>query len=163
MGTVRYVAFRGKSWISKLIRFVTRSKKYSHIGFLSANGELIECWPSRKNPFQRWCFSSFDNHRKGTSYEIWELAVPNETVFWIEEFFHDTARTGVMYDWLGVVGFVFKLVRDSSDRLFCSEGCMTPLVKYLGWDNINPSHVSPQDFIEIIQAAGARMIKADVV
>jgi hypothetical protein len=151
------VAFRGKSLVSKLIRFATRSKKYSHIAFLYCGDDLlVECWPSRDNPFQRWGFSSFSAHSPGTFYEIWELEVTLAQRISIREHFRIIAEEQVRYDWFGVLAFVFKVIRPNSNRLFCSEGCVLPLIKEFGWD-INASHVSPQDFINFLSIAGAKL------
>jgi hypothetical protein len=159
MAKVRFVAFKGKSLVSVAIRFFTRSKKYSHIGYLKTDEALIECWPSKGNRFQRWSVGGFENHSPGTDYEIWELIVTDKQYKYIDWFFYKAALFGFAYDWLGCMGFVFRLVRDSRDRFFCSEGCAAPLCRHLGWESVVPSHVSPQDFVELLDAAGGYMVK----
>lgn len=159
MPNVRFVAFKGKSFVSKAIRFVTRSKKYSHIGFLDSKNYLIECWPSSTNCFQHWCYSCFADHSPGTKFEIWGLEVNNNQQFLIEKTLETYAKKKTKYNWLGCLGFVFKFFGKRPNRLFCSEGCVTPLVKFLGWNSITPSHVSPQDFVELIEAAGAKLVR----
>ena len=152
MSKVRFVAFKGQSLVSRVIRFVTRSKDYSHIAYLSLNNQLIECWPTKNNKYQHWAYSKFENHKKNTSYEIWEFNVGKFQARYIDDEMHKLALCRVKYDWLGCLGFVFKLVKDSKTRMFCSEGCISPIVKVFNWNKITPSHVSPQDFIELIQA-----------
>lgn len=162
MPVVKFAVFEGKSFVSKAIRFVTRSSKYSHVGFLTNTDELIECWPTPGNKFQNWTLSSFANHKKGTSYEIWELKVSKPKSFLIHCFFQDQLNFSTKYDWLGVLAFVFKSLNTSPRRLFCSEGCIKPLVKLFDWTKITPSHVSPQNFVEILQVAGARCTRTEV-
>jgi len=163
MSSVKFVAFRGQSWISKAIRFVTRSPSYSHVGFLTGMGTLIECWPNPQNRFQRWCISSFDFHRAGTEYEVWELPCSQTHMIAISKFITQLAIKNTKYDWIGVLAFVFKRLSDADLRWFCSEGCVAPLVKAFKWTKVNPSHISPQNFVELIQVAGAKCIKEDVV
>ena len=151
---VRFIVFKGTSIVSKVIRFVTRSSSYSHVGYLDKIGQLVECWMTKKNPFSHWIISSLENHKPGTSYEIWELDVPLGSFITIDKYFAELVVNDTKYDWIGVLGFVFKFLRDKPTRLFCSEGCITPLVTSLCWFKINPAHISPQNFVELIQAAG---------
>ena len=162
MNSVRFVAFKGKSFVSKVIRFVTRSKDYSHIAYLSKNNQLIECWPTKTNPFQHWMVSNFGNHKLGTEYEVWRLHT-GEFSNKINNYFFSIVDSKTKYNWIGCLAFVVKFINSiRHGRLFCSEGCITPIVKFLDWNRVIPSHVSPQDFIELIQARGAKCIKREV-
>lgn len=155
MKNIRFVAFKGKSFVSKAIRFVTRSKNYSHIAYLDLDSTLIECWPTKTNPFQHWTKSSFENHKPGTKFEVWEFELSGLNQQLINRSFLELVSSKTKYNWLGCLAFVFKfLAAERSDRLFCSEGCIRPIVKFLHWDRVVPSHVSPQNFIELIQAMG---------
>ena len=159
MSSIKFIGFRGVGLLSKAIRFVTRSPFYSHIGYIDHNGKLIECWPTPGNKMQAWGYSKLDHHHDGTPYEIWELQVDPVQAKYIDWFFYRLAVHRIKYDWTGAIGFVFKLVRERNDRFFCSEGCVAPLVQYLGWHTITPAHISPGNFINIIQAAGAKIIE----
>ena len=152
-----FVAFRGKSLISKGIRFVTRSKHYSHIGFLNENGVLVECWPTKANPFQRWLRSELTNHKPGTKFEHWALRCSAEERGYVSMGINALGMRRTKYSWLGCLGFVLKSVKKRPGRMFCSEGCIAPLVSYRNWSAVTPGHVSPQDFVELLQAAGAVM------
>ncbi len=163
MKTLKFVAFNSSGPVGTIIKFVTRSTRYSHIAVLDENGGLIECWPTRKNPFQHWMKSSFSNHKRGSQYEIWQLGVDDMTYEFCRYRYLNMAQSKVRYDWRGCLGFVFKLVKDNPRRLFCSEGCIRPLVLYNNWNSIKPSHVSPQRFVELIQAAGGKLVQKGTV
>jgi len=163
MGSVKFIGFRGIGLLSKAIRFVTRSPFYSHIGYLDKYGRVIECWPMPGNKFQAWGFSKLEYHHKGTPYEIWEMEVPPEVEKYTDWTMYRFASMKIKYDWAGCIGFVFKLVKGNRNRLFCSEGAITPLIQYLNWKTITAEHVSPQNFINIIEAYGAKIIKRGVV
>lgn len=161
---VRYVAFRGISLISWAIRFVTRSEGYSHVAYLSTRGDLIECWQHfPDNPFGRWEISSFANHRPGTPYEIWEREFPEDEKNEIEAFFYGLAEQKTKYDWFALIGFVGyfvpKLIKHSMSRFMCSEGLLTGFIKPLKLTKVKPQHESPQDAVEILEAAGFRLSK----
>jgi len=163
MGSVKFIGFRGIGLLSKAIRFFTRSPFYSHIAYLDKYGRVIECWPTPHNKMQAWTFSKMEHHHTGTPYEIWEMEVPAEVEKYTDWTMYRFASMKIKYDWTGCIGFVFKLVKDNRNRLFCSEGCITPLIQSLNWKTITAEHVSPQNFINIIEAYGAKIIKGGVV
>jgi hypothetical protein len=78
--------------------------------------------------------------------------------------YHTWAANHAAYDWRGVIGFELKWVRENKKGFFCSEGAVYPFVKWRKLDRINPSHVSPINFIWILQAMGGKLVmtgKAD--
>ena len=154
-----FLAFKGKSMTSKVIRFWTRSKNYSHIA-MSVDGKLIEAWPHGGNPLKAWVdYGSFENHKEGTEVEIWTLEVSESVYHYCLEQWRKMAELGVPYDWKSIIGFVLKSSKDKKNRLFCSEAAIKPLVEILLLDRINPNHVDPQSFIELIQAMGGMCVK----
>lgn len=161
MQQIRFVAFNGKSITSAAIRFFTRSQGCSHIAYLSLDDTLIECWRTRRNHWSAWITSDFSNHTNGTEYEIWGKDFEDAKAKEIDKFFYDILRT--KYDWFGVVGFVIRSIKHSIKRMFCSEGCIFPIVKFCGLTETVPGHVDPQDFKRIIQAAQFIKIKSGVV
>jgi len=163
MSSVTFIAFKGIGIVSKMIRFVTRSQFYSHIAYLDKYGRVIECWPTPSNKLQSWTISKLEYHHAGTPYEVWEMEVTPEIEKYCDWTMYRFASMKIKYDWAGCIGFVFKLVKDNRNRLFCSEGCITPLIQYLNWKTITAEHVSPQNFINIIEAYGAKIIKSGVV
>ena len=162
----KWVAFKGKSLLSKTIRFWTRSQ-YSHIAYLMDDNTLIECWhdPGKAMNEMRvkWDYVTppFIHHKEGTPYEIWELNISHYFMHWdneVQDFMTKLADSKAKYDFGAVFGFIFKWRGHKKRGWMCSEGCIEPLVKLFEWDRIVPSQVSPQDFVEIIQAAGAKRI-----
>ena len=149
MKHLNFVAFKGKSWVSKAIRYFTRSKDYSHIAVLLDDCNLIEAWKGRTHR------SFFSEHTKDTIYEIWSLGVPDNVHYHCMKYYQHPATVQTPYDYFGIAGFILKkTVKQSKKRLFCSELAMTPLSSAMCWGKIVPSHISPESFVDIIQAAG---------
>lgn len=151
---IRCISFEGRSLTSAVIRYVTRSKKWSHIACLKSDGTIVECWPTAKNRFSKWIYSSLENHTKGTPYTVWGLPATSAEVWKFDK--ECDKVIGTKYDWIGLVGFVIRFIPHCVPRLFCSEGA-TELVKmstgrFAEWV---PFRTSPQDFVEIFNAAGA--------
>lgn len=161
MKKIRFIVFRGKSVVSKMIRFFTRSKFYSHVGYLSYSNHLVECWPTVKNPFQNWIISGLMYHKGGTDYEVWSLEVDKETHEAVEKYFH--GMLGIKYNWLGILGFIIKRDFEYSDRKFCSEGCVQILIDKFNLETIKASHVSPQNFVEILDTLGGKLERKGIV
>jgi len=171
MKKLYFGAFIGHSIISKSIEFWTRSE-YSHISYLNYYDKfMIEVWsPPSKSPFrilnQFWQKIDWDvdveealskNHSPGTFIEIWSLPINEFKFNYINNFLVNLALNKTKYDYLAILSFVLKLKKQETKKYFCSEGVITPIVKAFGWDKINPSFVSPGDFVKIMQAAGAKM------
>lgn len=160
---VNFVVFKGISLVSKTIKFYTRSD-YSHVAFIMPNNKtLIEAWTHGSKIKQWWDYSTPANHTNGTPYEIWGLVVSEDDWIAITNTFMDWADEKLPYNWFGIIGFVLKNEKDSDRGKFCSEGCIYPFVQRYNWDKIDPSEVSPEDFVRIMQAAGGSMIEEGVV
>lgn len=157
MVCLRYAAFKGTSLVSRIIRFWTRSE-YSHIAYMTADGELIECFNHR--PWSiRWGLVDppFKHHAPGTPCEIWELPVDEAVALRVDEFMHMLAEAEAPYDWLAVLGFVFKWKKEENGKYFCSEGCAAPLCTELEW-TLPPWRISPDTFVALIRASGAVLV-----
>jgi hypothetical protein len=163
MKHIRMVAFKGVSFVSKGIKFFTRSGDgYSHVAVLLEDGEtLLEAWPhNKKRPWKQWTdYSTFDNHTKGTPYEIWRISVTDEVYNACMSYYIHHADVKTPYDYAGVIGFIFKKVKDKVHKLFCSEYLIYPISKGCQWDKVIPSHVSPQNAVEIFQVFGGILEK----
>jgi hypothetical protein len=159
MQELKFIAFKGKSIVSKAIRYFTRSRDYSHVAILMPDSKLIEAWDHQG--WGQWTdYSTIAKHTKGTKYEIWELEVSEEAAAHCMGYYQHHADLKTPYDYFGVAGFIFKkTTRHSKKKLFCSELCITPLCEAKGWDKITPNHISPESFVDIIQAAGGKIIK----
>lgn len=57
-----------------------------------------------------------------------------------------------------VLGFVFKATHGSKKKWFCSEGAIWPIIKVKRWRRIKAWRVSPTRFVEIIEAAGGKLL-----
>ena len=154
MKELRFVAFRGKSWISKVIRYFTRSKDYSHIAIMLPDDNLIEAWTH--GGWTQWTdYSSLDKHTPGTKYEVWPLMVSDTVYEYCMNYYIHHAEQKTPYDYAGILGFIFKKsVKQNKKKFFCNELAITPLCESLKWDKIVPSNTNPETFIYIIQAAG---------
>lgn len=180
MRKLRWAAFKGKSLISKAIRFYTRSTDYSHIAVVNSPLDttqlldvvtlnkkhqfLIEAWNHSGNPFKQWIdFSGFDAHSTRTEYEIWELEVNDEIYTACMRAWREMAKEKVKYDWASIIGFVLKTKKDvNSGKMMCSEMSITPIAYWKNWLKIRPHKVHPDYFICLIQAAGGQMVKVGV-
>jgi len=159
---LRWALFKGISLISKLIKFWTRSE-YSHVGFLLNDYVLIECWGGLFDVEWGFFMPPFSKHTKGTEIEIWSLEVSDYEYDIVENFMTRLAQLKYPYDWIGIIGFVFKIDKHGRKGFFCSEGCIYPLKKVKGWKTVKPHHVSPVMFINLIESAGAKLEKSFVL
>jgi hypothetical protein len=111
--------YKGKSWISKLIRWHTRGD-YSHVAWWLRDGTVIEAW-------HKGGVTHNDNpgtlHTPGTEIDVFDFspegrASLSETA--AEDFLHK--QVGKKYDLRPVIsGFVLRLNRNNPDKWFCSE------------------------------------------
>jgi len=151
---IKFYAFKGKSFISRLIKFWTRGP-YSHIA-VEVDGQLIEAWKFKDG--LHWDYSSLSNHTPGTPYEVWVYdGLTPEQERYCKQFWTFLADIKAGYDFKGILGFVFKKVKDEQSKFFCSEGAIWPITKVKNWDRVRPYRVDPTRFVEIIQAAGAKL------
>lgn len=158
MPELKFVAFRGKSVVSRLIRYFTRSPEYSHIAVLvpKMKNTLIEAW-NHEGGMKQWTdFSAIKQHSPGTRYEIWTLEVSEDVYKHCTNYYGHHAQQKTPYDYRGIIGFILKkTVKQNKKKLFCSELAITPLAEAREWDKVIPSHIDPGNFVDIIQAAGA--------
>ncbi len=136
---MRIALYQGKSLISLLIRWQTRSR-YSHAAFLLDDGSVIEAWqpcvreisgtglPARQflEPHGRDTRATISpalsrQHTPGTTVDIFKFITPLTP----EENRHleYLARrdVGTPYDYRGIVRFLTRQRDGRSRRLFCSE------------------------------------------
>lgn len=123
---MRIALYQGKSWISRAIRWQTRSK-YSHAAFLLDDGSVIEAWQPVVRmvvPDEEGDFISglSKQHTPGTVVDIFEFACPltpgeNQKLTWLA-----MQDINTPYDYRSIIRF---LTRKKSNlkkrRLFCSE------------------------------------------
>lgn len=164
MTPLYFMAFHGVSKLSRLIRFCTRSD-YSHIAICTdvASMTLIEPWAHDGGIRQWWDVSSVNRHSPGTKWELWGIEVDDKEYRYCMSRYHTYADNKLKYDWRGVIGFEIQFVKDSSEKLFCSEGAIKPLATWRRLTRVFPERVSPADFIALIQAMGGRCVMTGVV
>jgi uncharacterized protein YycO len=122
---MRIALYQGKSWISRAIRWQTRSQ-YSHAAFLLDDGSVIEAW----QPCVRWVIPDeraelsalSKQHTPGTVVDIFEFVCPltAEENRKLEYFAKQDVNTP--YDYRSIIRFLTrKRSALSKRRLFCSE------------------------------------------
>ena len=138
---MKILAYQGESFISKAIRFQTRSK-YSHIAVMLDDGSVIEAW--HKGGVQK--SSDFSTlHDPGTKVDVFRIDGEYDK-YQVERFLRD--QIGKKYDFLSVARFLSRRKTLHNDKYFCSE-----LAEYafafagLLLLNGNPSEHSPRDTV----------------
>ena len=115
---MRIALYQGTSFISRLIRWQTRSP-YSHAAWLSSNGDVIEAW----QPCVRLVHSLSEQHTPGTVVDLFEFVTPLRAKEIQEIWRLALKQVGTPYDYLAVLRFVSrKASRERwEEKLFCSE------------------------------------------
>lgn len=116
--------YRGKSLISRIIRFINWSN-YSHVAYLAPDGTCYEAW---RGSVQKWSgveanASLFTAHTPGTVIDLYDLVTPltesqtAKIVAWME------SQKGKKYDYWSIVHFITRRPEwtSSQDKWFCSE------------------------------------------
>ena len=115
---MRIALYQGTSWISRAIRWQTRSL-YSHAAFLADDGSVIEAW----QPCVRMVSSLSEQHNPGTVVDIFEFIDPltdeQDQKLW-ERALEDR---GIPYDYVAILRFISRRPEDdrANEKLFCSE------------------------------------------
>ncbi len=103
--------FKGRGFISRLIRWQTRSQ-YSHAAIMLPCGRVLEAWQGegvRIKWLRDWC--DVDRFRvTDMTEEQWETAIA-----------FARAQIGKKYDYRGVWRFLSRRKPARDDRWFCSE------------------------------------------
>ena len=138
---IRIAQYKGKSFASKVIKFVTRGQ-YSHTAIMLADDEIYEAWQGSNSI--RVIKSLSDGHSQGTPVDIYELPSTGLQEKMFTEYL--TRQVGKKYDFLGLVSFYFnKSKSNREDRWFCSElfvaACNFADIQLLS--NVEPWQVSP--------------------
>ena len=138
---IRIAQYKGKSFASKVIKFVTRGQ-YSHTAIMLADDEIYEAWQGSNSI--RVIRSLSDGHSQGTPVDIYELPCTSiqEAVFYA----YVLSRVGDKYSWKGLVSFYFNQSKKPFfEELFCSmylaEACERAEIKLV--QNAKPWQVSP--------------------
>lgn len=128
--------YRGKSIVSKLIRWQTRSE-YSHAAWLCEDGSVYEAWNSG---FER-NLNLGKAHLPGTVIDLFDIdGLTPEKRRVIEAYFD--GELGAPYDYWGVLKFLSRRDAPSDDRWFCSEVVTSGLYR-AGLHIFNPGFAPP--------------------
>jgi hypothetical protein len=165
-------AYKGKSSISKLIKFFTRAE-YSHVSLVFSNkvelDEEFEAW--HKSPETKWYkpFKGYfqqvpfgKNHEKGTEVDIFKVTKLNQEQ--INQIFYkcrEFARKKTPYDIIGCTRFLTKVNRGNAKKLFCSESIMTIFnsINFELLKRVEPWQVSPGELIHSTELDYYKTIK----
>jgi len=162
MAAVYFLAYRGKSPLSRMIRFLTAGD-YSHVGLavtMETNGGL-RLWAPRfgERPeleLGAWGKWPWDvrvevllidkEHRPGTEVDLFKLPCTESEAQAIFDFYLENEGAG--YDWLGALTCLVRPKAEDKGRWFCSElayaACLSAGVKLLNEDR--PHKVTPRIF-----------------
>ena len=135
---MKILAYQGKSFISKLIRWQTRSK-YSHIAVELDDGTIVEAWASYGVIHNSFSYA----HKPGTPVDVYRIKGLLDSVK-AEEFLLE--QVGKKYDWKSVFRFLWHTPASKNDKWFCSELAETALAKgSVELQRGNYSEHSPRD------------------
>ena len=137
---IKVAQYKGKSWTSKIIKFVSRGK-YSHTAIMLEDDYIVEAWQGSNSV--RVVRSLSSGHTPGTEVDIYsiDLGVKQEERFrkFVEE------QIGKPYDFWGIHGFFWRRDTQRSQSWFCSElfaAACEEAGKAL-YNDTRPSQVSP--------------------
>jgi len=134
---LKILAFKGRSWVSKAIRFQTRSE-FSHIGIQLDDGTIIEAW--HKGGVQHVATASV-LHTPGTEVHVYRIDADLNNAK-AERFL--LAQVGKKYDFKSIARFLSRRDSSADDKYFCSElaeyACLFAGVRLL---NGRPSEHAP--------------------
>jgi uncharacterized protein YycO len=137
---IEIAQYKGKSWISRAIKFVTWGQ-YSHTAIILGNGSIVEAWQGSNSV--RVIKHISDGHKPGTPVDIYSVRMGAEQERVFREFI--ASQIGKKYDFWGIAGFLRRKDLQRGESWFCSElfaaGCEKAGVKLL--NNVRPSQVSP--------------------
>lgn len=147
-------AYRGKSRMSRTIKFATCSK-YSHVSHIEAkvlDGRMVgPLWEIESVGGMGVCKVQYPgyNHTPGTRVDLFRLKQPltDEQHEKLVKGLH--AELGKKYDWWGIIGFLLRAKINDPAEWFCSE-LLHAKYGYAGlWiqERIASSKVSPERMV----------------
>lgn len=158
---MKILLYRGESWISKAIKWQTRSP-YSHAAIQLDDGSVVEAWHIGGVSHVS---GPGVNHTPGTEIDVFGFS---RNVSGRIDHNRATAeawllsQVGARYDYRGVLRFVSRRDWPANDAWFCSElvaeFCAilgVQLLDRIPWSHVSPAMIgySPRlDFIERIES-----------
>jgi uncharacterized protein YycO len=139
---MKILAYKGKSWISKIIRWKTRSE-YSHVAIELDDGSVVEAWHIGGVAHNK-DFTTV--HTKGTEVDVFEIIGEfNET----EAEAFALSQVGKKYDFSTIGRFISGRTEPKDGEWICSEFDFVVVAKggvYL-LERIPAPHISPGQLI----------------
>ena len=114
--SIRIAQYMGRSFISKVIKKVTRGE-YSHTAIMLDDNRIVEAWEGCDEV--RIITDLSDGHKPGTPVDIYEVSMGSRQEESFREFVE--AQVGKEYDYLGLLGFYFNSGLHNEEKWFCSE------------------------------------------
>lgn len=108
-------AYKGKSLISRLIRFFNWSE-YSHISWVCDDGTEYEAWHIGG---VKHVHKFGQNHTKGTEVDLFDITLTKGQKDDLEKFL--SSKVGCKYDFQAIFGFIIRDSIANKNKLFCSE------------------------------------------
>ena len=134
---VLVLGYRGKSLISKLIRWQTRSQ-YSHVS-VEIDGQNYEAWHIGGVVRRSWN----EGHTSGTQVDVLR---PVNTVNVVRMRHFLEQQIGKGYDYKGVLRFLSRRDERLDNRWFCSELVAQAFIEGMCvLQNMRPSYLTPRD------------------
>ena len=152
---MKILAYKGLSFISKAIRWQTRSP-YSHIAVELDDGSVVEAWHVGGVAHNR---SFRAVHTKGTEVDVFAIARKHDAIV-MSDFLLN--QVGKKYDFGSIARFMSRRAEPHDEKWFCSELAMACV--YVGGvdllKRIPDSHVSPGQMVTspMLEFIGTRRV-----
>jgi uncharacterized protein YycO len=150
---VKILLFKGKSLISRLIQWQTRSP-YSHVAVQLNDGRIVEAWH-----IGGVGYLTEHTHTPKTEIDVFKIE-GEYNILAVEKFL--SAQIGKKYDFRSVFRFVSRRDAPADDRWFCSELVVTAF--YMGGLDLlrgAPSMMSPRDIAMIPRLQFERTVEIE--
>jgi len=137
---IKIAQYKGKSWISKIIKFVSRGE-YSHTAIMLEEDYIVEAWQGSDSV--RVIQSLSSGHIPGTEVDIYSIDLGKKQEERFRKFVQD--QVGKPYDLWGIHGFLWRRDTQRSQSWFCSElfaAAYQEAGKKL-YNDTEPSQISP--------------------
>ena len=136
---IQILGYKGKSWISKMIKFQTRSE-YSHVA-IGVKDTYFEAW--HKGGVREFDLNDKEKHSSDTpiTFTTLDVKVDEESVYLFLK-----SQVGKKYDFKSVLRFVSRRDVRADGKWFCSE-LVAAALKYGGVEiqHLPYSYLSPRD------------------
>lgn len=141
---MRVLLFKGKSVVSRLIQWQTRSP-YSHVAVELDDGRIIEAWHIGGVSMYKDRAAMAVYHEVGTEIDVYKpWALTAAQALNVERFL--VSQVGKKYDFRSVFRFVSRRSAKENDKWFCSE-LVAEAFKYAGYPLLHgeAANFSPRD------------------